>query len=197
MNPFWDAKYNEQDYIYGKNPNAFLAQKLNSLDTGRMLVPADGEGRNGVYAASLGWEVTTFDPSDIARKKAHTLAVEKGVTLNILDAEYESFEAEKASFDCLVLVFAHMPPLKRRLWHTKLTSYLKPGGILLLQGFHKNQLGLNSGGPKDMDMLFNQDELTVDFADFSELKIEESSVILQEGSHHKGKAEVISVWGKK
>ena len=188
---FWNKRYAEREYAYGTSPNAFLKEQLPQLPTGRALFPAEGEGRNAVYAASLGWEVTAFDVSEEGKKKAEKLAAEYGVSLDYRLAGYEDVELPAASFDAICLVFAHMPPDKRREWHRKLAGSLKPGGRLLLEGFHKRQFPLASGGPKNEAMLFSKEEMLTDFEGMEILLCEEKTVVLDEGPFHQGEAEVV------
>ncbi|MDO8951488.1 MAG: class I SAM-dependent methyltransferase, partial [Draconibacterium sp.] len=150
-----------------------------------------------VHAAKKGWEVFAFDPSVEGKRKAEKLASENGVNIDYQIAGYENVHFEPHFFDCIVLIFAHTHPLKRTEVHHKLTSYLKPGGILILEGFSKNQISYNSGGPRDIDMLFSKEEMQSDFASFSELSVTETNYILDEGLFHQGTASVIRVFGIK
>ena len=180
MNDFWNERYATKEYAYGTEPNQFYKEQLENLIPGKVLFPAEGEGRNAVHAAKKGWEVFAFDPSVEGKRKAEKLASENGVIINYQIAGYENVHFEPRFFDCIVLIFAHTHPLKRTEVHQKLTSYLKPGGILILEGFSKNQISYNSGGPRDIDMLFSKEELQSDFASFSELSITETETFYNE-----------------
>ena len=197
MNDFWNERYATKEYAYGTEPNQFYKEQLKNLIPGKILFPAEGEGRNAVHAAKKGWEVFAFDPSVEGKRKAEKLASANGVNIDYQIAGYENVHFEPHFFDCIVLIFAHTHPLKRTEVHQKLTSYLKPGGILILEGFSKNQISYNSGGPRDVDMLFSKEELQSDFASFSELSITETNYILDEGEFHQGNASVIRVFGIK
>lgn len=197
MNDFWNERYATKEYAYGTEPNQFCKEQLKNLIPGKILFPAEGEGRNAVHAAKKGWEVFAFDPSVEGKRKAEKLASANGVIIDYQIAGYENVHFEHHFFDCIVLIFAHTHPLKRTEVHQKLTSYLKPGGILILEGFSKNQISYNSGGPRDVDMLFSKEELQSDFASFSELSITETNYILDEGEFHQGNASVIRVFGIK
>ncbi len=196
-NTFWNAKYAGEEYIYGTLPNAFMAAQISQIKPGKALVPADGEGRNGVFLATQSWKVTAFDISEVARDKALQLAKKHNVSVDYQLTGYDNFDAEDESFDMLVLCFAHMPPHRRREWHRKLVSYLRPGGHLILQGFHKDQLRFQSGGPKNIDMLFSAEELREDFEGLSSCSIKEHQNVLDEGAHHHGMAALVSVYGIK
>ena len=197
MNQFWNERFATEEYVYGTEPNLFYREQLEKLNPGKILFPAEGEGRNAVYAAMQDWKVTAFDPSTVAKTKAENLARQKNVEIYYRITDYENVSFSKESFDCLVLIFAHMHPLKRKEYHKKLASFLKPGGTLILEGFSKKQIKNNTGGPRNVEMLFSEEELRNDFNFFSELSISETDVTLDEGAFHKGKASVIRVTGKK
>lgn len=197
MNNFWNDRYSTEEYVYGVEPNKFVKENLDKLSPGEILFPAEGEGRNAVYAAKRDWKVTAFDPSIEGKKKALLLAEKNGVKIDYLIDSYETVSFEEERFDCIVLVFAHMHPLKRREYHQKLAKFLKPGGKLILEGFSKKQIENNSGGPRDIDMLFSEKELAEDFSSLSEVQITETDTNLDEGSFHQGKASVIRLTGTK
>ena len=197
MNDFWNERYATKEYAYGIEPNQFYKEQLEKLNSGKILFPAEGEGRNAVYAAKKGWDVFAFDPSVEGKRKAEKLVSENGVNIDYQIAGYENVHFKPHFFDCIVLIFAHMHPLKRTEVHQKLTFYLKPGGILILEGFSKNQISYNSGGPRDVNMLFSKEELQSDFGLYSKLTIAETDIILDEGPFHQGKASVIRVLGIK
>jgi SAM-dependent methyltransferase len=193
MNEFWNKRYATEEYAYGTEPNLFYKEKLELLVPGKILFPAEGEGRNAVFAAKLGWNVKAFDTSIEGKRKADELAAKNGVSIeyNILD--YENMEYLPNSFDCIVLIFAHMHPLKRNDIHKKLISFLKPGGVVILEGFSKNQINNNTGGPRDINMLFSKEEMESDFDLFTKLTITETDIDLNEGQFHQGIASVIRV----
>ena len=197
MTNFWDERFGNKEYAYGVNPNDFFKGQIDFLIPGKALFPAEGEGRNAVYAAQLGWEVTAFDPSIEGKRKAEILAKKNNVNINYIIDNYEFVNFQKESFDCVVLIFAHMHPLKRKEYHQKLTSFLKPKGMLILEGFSKKQIQNDTGGPKDIEMLFSKDELQSDFSSLSQINIEERDVLLNEGPFHQGNASVIRVLATK
>lgn len=197
MIEFWNERYSTIEYAYGEAPNNYVKEQLAALAPGEILFPAEGEGRNAVYAATLGWQVTAFDSSTEGKKKAELLAEKHNVIIDYKLASYENVKFSKNQFDCIVLIFAHLHPLKRQEYHRKLASFLKPGGMLLLEGFSKKQIHRNTGGPKNVEMLFSKKELNDDFSKFSELTITEKDVILDEGPFHQGTASVIQLLGVK
>ncbi len=197
MTTFWDTRFAEEGYAYGTEPNAYLKQELSKLSPGSILFPAEGQGRNAVYAATLGWQVTAFDLSTEGRKKALQLAEEFGVHIDYVLAGYEDFAAQQESYDCVGLIFTHQPPDQRMAFHQKVISWLRPGGTVLLEGFSKQQLGKASGGPRELAMLFSQEELTGDFKSLQQLEISAEEVALHEGKYHQGPASVIRLKGMK
>lgn len=190
---FWDDKYRDSAYIYGERPNAFFKLQLDALTPGILLLPAEGEGRNAVYAARQGWKVEAFDVSIKGRKKALRLAKKHGVSVHYDISSYQEFEVIKGRYDVIALIYAHMHDSMRRQVHRKLTEGLKPGGKLILEAFSKKQLNNSSGGPKDEAMLFNHDELKEDFKTLEFELLEEKEILISEGTHHSGKADVVRI----
>jgi cyclopropane fatty-acyl-phospholipid synthase-like methyltransferase len=197
MEDFWNQRFRSNTYAYGTKPNTFLKQQLPLHKPGKALFPAEGEGRNAVFAAMQGWDVFAFDTSTEGQKKALELAQSKNVGLQYDLSSFDDYESDKESFDALILIFAHMPAINRQAFHNKLSGLLKPGGLLLLEGFSKNQLGLPSGGPKNLEMLFSKEIIHTDFSDFQRLDVEEKEIVLDEGIYHQGKAHIIRAIGKK
>lgn len=197
MNDFWNERFGSKEYVYGIEPNNFLKNQLKNIIPGKILFPAEGEGRNAVYAATTGWQVSAFDPSIEGKRKAELLALKNGVKIDYKIDNYEFVEYPAESFDCIALVFAHINQVKREEYHKKLISFLKPGGMLILEGFSKKQINNVSGGPRDIGMLFSGREMETDFGALSELTITEAEVFLNEGAFHQGLAYVIRVTGIK
>jgi cyclopropane fatty-acyl-phospholipid synthase-like methyltransferase len=202
MKEFWNSRYQESDYAYGTEPNLFFESELRKLPKGKALFPAEGEGRNAVFAASLGWEVVAFDQSEAGKDKALKLAEQKAVSIRYEVASLEEFSGEKESVDSLILIFAHFPAPLRKAYHQKLASFLKPGGVLILEGFSKKHAEFNSvnekaGGPKDPKMLFSKEELLEDFEGFESMILEEAEVELEEGQYHVGQSAVIRLLATK
>src|SRR5699024_9607423 len=156
---FWNERYRQKEFVYGEAPNQYLKEKLDELPVGKILFPADGEGRNGVYAATLGWDTFSFDSSMEGREKAESLAKDKGVKIDyrVVDADQAQYSFNQ--FDALALIYAHFPKNRRAL-HQKLSTFLKNGGYLILEAFNnqqvKNQKARHdAGGPKDLAMLYD------------------------------------------
>ena len=197
MSEFWNQRYAAEEFAYGTDPNLFFKKQLEKIKKGKILLPAEGEGRNAVFAASLGWDVTAFDISTEGKRKAGELAVRNKVSFNYLIADYENIQFEPATFDCIALIFAHMPADKRTEYHQKMLSFLKPGGFVLLEGFSKKQINYSSGGPRDFRMLYSKAELETDFQQLSILQIKEVETELNEGGFHNGTAALVRLVGKK
>lgn len=193
MKEMWDKRYAAREYAYGILPNKYFAAQLRNLKPGRLLLPAEGEGRNAVFAAELGWQVTAFDISKEGKEKALKLAVDKGVKIDYLLQGFNDVQFDSESFDCIGLIYAHLPSAMRQIVYPQLISYLKKGGSAILEGFSEKQIIYNSGGPKDLDFLFTIDKLKGHFSEFDQLNIRDASVVLDEGQYHQGKAEVIQI----
>lgn len=191
MRAFWDERYAADEFAYGIHPNRFFQSSVESLSPGRALFPAEGEGRNAVYAASLGWECHAFDFSSSAKEKAEAFAKKTGLLIDYRCCSFEEYQGDAAGYDLVVLVFAHMPPVLRPLLHQRVIEWLKPGGTLILEGFTPEQLGYTSGGPKDEAMLFTEAMLRDDFAGLEIRTIEKTITVLDEGPFHQGEASVI------
>lgn len=187
MSEFWDQRFGEPGYKYGIEPNEFLREQEPRLPRGaRVLVPGDGEGRNGVWLAQQGHRVVTVDSSRVGVAKAAALAEARGVAVERVLADLVSW-TPVGSFDAVVLCFVHFPSAVRPAVHRRLAAALAPGGLLVLEAFHPRQLGNPSGGPKDVDMLFPLEALRSDFAGLGdELVAEERLVQLDEGPGHRG-----------
>lgn len=194
---FWDARYQSEEYVYGEEPNSFLKSHLDVLPPGKIILPAEGEGRNAVYAARKGWEVFAFDISFEGMKKATQLAKKYEVSIHYTCGGYADFEYEPESFDAIAFIFAHLTPEVRTSYYNKLLKSLKPGGIVLLEGFHKEQFGKFSGGPQNKEMLYSEEELEHDFRVLTDLIIKRSDRDLNEGPFHNGHAALIQMIGKK
>lgn len=197
MDNFWNERYGNEEYAYGKSPNAFLKQELVKLEPGKILFPAEGEGRNAVFAARLGWDAHAFDPSIEGKKKAELLAAKNKVTINYELAGYQDVSYPTESFDCIAFTYTHMPSELRKVTHKKLSTFLKPGGTIIMEAFSKQQIDKNTGGPKNIDFLFSEAELKKDFSEFSEIKIIETDTRLDEGPYHQGIASVVRLMGRK
>ncbi|WP_440067731.1 class I SAM-dependent methyltransferase [Tenacibaculum discolor] len=199
---FWNERYQDLNFAYGKEPNLFFKKELQKLKTGSILLPADGEGRNGVYASKLGWDVTATDLSIEGKSKALKLANEFDTNLKYVVGDIQDLEFPKESFDAIGLIYAHFTAWKISAIHQKLVTLLKSGGYIIFEAFSENHLKYQAdnpkiGGPKDINMLFSIEQIQQDFTGFEIQVLEEKDVFLNEGNSHNGKGSVIRFIGKK
>jgi len=194
---FWDSRYSSEEYIYGKEPNRFFKNVIDNSAPGKILLPADGEGRNGVYAATLGWEVHAFDSSKVAREKCFLLANDKNVSINYVISGLEEFAYPNGEFSAVALIHVHMPPNLRREVHAKCINSLKPKGKFILEAFSKGQINFKSGGPPNIDLLYDEHDIYDDLKTLQNLSVSTRFIHLEEGEFHQGKAEVIRAEGEK
>lgn len=197
---FWDQQFSTEHYKYGTAPNAFVVSQAARIAPGsRVLVPGDGEGRNGVWLAEQGHDVTSIDGSAVGLEKTQTLARMRGVRITTVHADLVAWEPVAASVDAVVSIYLHFPPDVRTMIHAKFLHALRPGGLFLLEAFHPSHFGTSTFGPKDVSMLYSLDVLRADLAAFAatatggaheELLAEEVTVDLDEGPGHTGRAQV-------
>ena len=189
---FWDQRFAEAGFAYGEEPNVFLRQQLDRLDPGGLLLPAEGEGRNAVWAAARGWRVDAFDTSTVARDKALDLARRRGVEIDYrLSSVTDDLNDLEGRFDAVGLVFLHLPPDYRRTAHRRLARCLRPGGALILEAFSKEQLERGTGGPREADLLYRIEDLVGDFDALEIALAERRDVELAEGRYHVGPSSVV------
>ncbi len=192
MQEFWDQRFDTKDYVYGKSPDSFFREFIDGSSPGSLLLPADGEGRNSVYAALKGWDVVAFDFSQQARNKAKELASEYNVEIDYSISSIENYSTDK-KFDLIAIIFLHLPPSVRRDMHRKLIKYLKPGGYFLIEAFSKKQWNYNTGGPRNIDLLYDGQELIEDLQSMDITYYKEIQKELDEGYYHQGVSEVIQL----
>jgi len=197
MKTLWDSRYRDQAYVYGKEPNAFFASQLDRLTPGTLLLPGEGEGRNAVYAAKNGWAVDAFDQSQSGYEKAMSLASEKNTRINYQVSQIKDYSFKSNQYDLVALIFFHVESFYRKYLHRLIFESLKPGGTLLLEAFHTTQLNRDTGGPKSLSLLFDEQTLSNDFAALDTKIMETKLVTLNEGPLHQGEASVIRLIGNK
>lgn len=196
---FWDQRYqDEPGYVYGEEPNAYLASKREWITPGmQALAIADGEGRNGVWLSRQGLDVLSVDQSAVGLTKAEALAARHGVSLRTERADLSTWAWPDARFDLVVAVFAHFGPLLRPCVHQGMMKALKPGGLVILQAFGPHQHAYDSGGPHDPALLFCEADLQADFAGLEFLELIEYVGEIDEGEHHRGPAALVGLLGRK
>ena len=196
MKNIWDERFATPEYIYGTLPNSFFKQFIDTVKSGTLLLPAEGEGRNALYALQKGWNVTAVDYSVEGRNKALKLARSNGFNLNYVVADLAGWDTV-LEVDSIALLYAHFPPETRLNIHIKLASMLLPGGKLLIEAFSKHQLQFDSGGPRNSEMLYSAEILGQDFAGLEIEYLEELVIELDEGGFHQGQAAVVRMIANK
>jgi SAM-dependent methyltransferase len=193
----WDERFGSLEYIYGTEPNDFLASVASKIPQGKVLCLADGEGRNGTYLASLGYEVLAVDQSIVGLEKAKKLAQEKQVQISTIHADLADFVIEPQAWDGIVSIFCHLPPDLRSQVHRQAVQGLKANGIFVLEAFAPEQLEYNTGGPKNIDMLPALSKLKQELTGLDWEIARSLERNLDEGRYHSGKAAVIQIFGRK
>jgi SAM-dependent methyltransferase len=157
MNPmssqFWDDRYRAEEYAYGREPNEFLRAEAHRIPVGRVLCLAEGEGRNAVFLAGVGDDVTAVDFSTEGLRKTERLAAERNVAVTTVHADLATYEPEADAFSGIVAIFAHLPPAVRKHVHGWIPRALRPGGVFVLEAYTPAQIALNTGGPRDPALL--------------------------------------------
>ncbi len=184
---FWDDRYSASEYLYGTEPSDFLAERCSALPAGgEILCLADGEGRNGVFLATKGMQVTGVDSSAVGIAKAQRLAAQRGVPFKTVVADLSAWDLGEARWDGVVSIWAHLPAPLRATLHPRVARALRPGGVLLLEHYHPRQVGYGTGGPPDATMLLTLDELGAAFAGWTRVHTFEGERLVVEGSGHGG-----------
>lgn len=198
----WNKRYSNEEFAYGEEPNNYLKEQLEKVNAGKILFPAEGEGRNAVFAAKMGWKAVAFDISDEGKNKALQLAQANNVMIDYKVGALESLDFKKDEFDAIALIYAHFPAAIKSSYHKMLNQYLRKGGIVIFEAFSKNHLKYIAknervGGPKEIEMLFSIDEIKADFEDYEIVELEEKEIDLNEGLFHNGEGSVIRFVGIK
>jgi SAM-dependent methyltransferase len=188
----WEGRYAPEAYLFGTAPNAFLARQKSRLPKrGRALCVADGEGRNGVWLAEQGLDVVSMDFSPAAQAKARALAASRGVTIATEQVDLSTWTWPVEAFDVIVVIFAQ--PLNRERLFAGIRQALKPGGLLLIEGYPPKQLEYGTGGPDDVARLYTRAQLEAGFGDFTHVEISEYDAEIYEGGGHGGMSALIDL----
>ena len=195
----WEGRFAQPDYVFGTAPNAFLARNARRLKPGgRVLSVADGEGRNGVWLAEQGFDVLAQDFSPTAQEKARALARERGVELEFELSDLHARDWREAAFDGVVgIFFQFADPAQRARIFEGIKRTLKPGGVLLIEGYGPKQLEYGTGGPKKLENLYTEELLRDAFADFTELEVTAYDAVVEEGAGHSGMSALVDLVGRK
>lgn len=189
----WDERYSVEEYVYGTRPNDFLASVVDRLPMGRVLCLAEGEGRNAVFLAERGFEVTAIDNSAVGLAKARKLAGQRGVHIETIVTDLAHYEIVPTSWDVIVAIFCHLPPPLRRAVHAQAVAGLRPGGAFVLEAYTPAQLRHGTGGPPVVELTMTLDGLRDELAG---LRFEHAAEIerdIQEGRFHAGVGAVVQV----
>jgi SAM-dependent methyltransferase len=195
----WEKRFSVTDYVFGTEPNAFLRGQAALLpSSGTALAVADGEGRNGVWLAERGLDVLSFDWSPTALGKARALATQRGVALRTAQVDVVQWEWPQAAFDVVVAIFVQfLTPEERRQVFAGMREALKPGGLLLIEGYRPEQLNYKTGGPSQVENLYTRALLEAEFGTLSDIHITEHDSMTSEGAGHVGMAALIDLVGRK
>jgi SAM-dependent methyltransferase len=195
----WETRFGTPEYLFGTTPNAFLKSQAHQLRPGqKALALADGEGRNGVWLAELGLDVLSLDFSANALKKARALAALRRVDVRFRQADLATWPWPTAELDVIVAIFIQFadPPFRQRIFQGIKTA-LKPGGLLLMQGYRPEQLNYRTGGPSQVENLYTRALLEDSFGDFASTEIREHDSMVDEGGGHAGMSALIDLVGRK
>ncbi|MEO1352461.1 MAG: class I SAM-dependent methyltransferase [Cyanobacteria bacterium J06635_15] len=193
---FWNKRYDDSGYLYGTEPNSFLAQHADML-SGPVLSLSEGEGRNAVFLASRGLSVLGVDCSKVGLDKAKKLAKSRGVTIETEVADLINFEPKENHYGSVISISAHLPSVIRNKLYPLIERSLKVNGILLLEAYSENQLSRDTGGPKDVDMLMTIGKLNREFSSLDTVLLREIEREVSEGEGHTGMASVVQFIARK
>ncbi len=198
----WDDRYRDKAFAYGEEPNQYLEEQLHKLPAGSILFPAEGEGRNAVFAARKGWKVSAFDISAEGKKKAIQLAEKNKVSIDYQVGTLQALDYKEEQFDAIALIYAHFPADIKSALHRELDKYLRIGGTIIFEAFSKSHIAFierdeKVGGPKDIASLFSVEEISHDFPNYEVIELKEKEIELHEGLYHNGQASVIRFVGRK
>ncbi|MDD4978572.1 MAG: class I SAM-dependent methyltransferase [Gallionella sp.] len=195
----WNERYAGEHYHFGTEPNAFLSRQKSLLNVGeRVLAIADGEGRNGVWLAQQGLQVVAVDASDVAIAKAKKLAQQRGVSVQFELADLMAWDWGVDRYDVVVGIFIQFaPPGVREQMFERIKQCLKPGGLLLLEGYAPRQIGYKTGGPSQVENLYTVEQLREAFADLEIVELRDYDAEIEEGPGHKGISALVDLVARK
>lgn len=193
---FWNHRYTMPGWAYGTEPNDFLREVAPLLES-PVLCLGEGEGRNAVFLAQRGLEVTAIDLSPKALEKAQRLATERGVRLTTQEADLADFELGQDQWGAVISIWCHLPPWLRARVHQSVTKALKPGGRFVLEAYTPAQLAFDTGGPKSLELLFEPEALRADLSGLELERFEAKQRVVQEGDWHRGPSAVVQVLARR
>lgn len=193
----WEARYGEPDYLYGTEPNDFLAAEAHRLAQGDVLCLAEGEGRNATWLATQGHTVSSVDLTEAGTAKTRRLAADRGVHVDAVTADLAHHDLGVERWDGIVSIFAHMPPTVRADLHRRVVAALRPGGLLLLEAYTPDQIGRGTGGPPVPEMTMTLELLRAELAGLEEVHGVETIRSVVEGPGHTGDGAVVQFIARK
>lgn len=193
----WNERYSAEAYAFGTQPNDFLASMLDRLPKGKALCLAEGEGRNAVWLAEHGWDVTAVDVAEVGLAKAQQLAAERDVSINTIHADLADFEIGAKQWDLIVSVFCHLPLALRQRVHAACVSGLNSGGAVLLEAYTPLQLEYKTGGPPVVDLMMTAEALEQEFDGLRFEHLNECVRDVTEGQYHTGDGAVVQMFATK
>jgi len=190
----WDQRYAEEGFAYGTKPNDFLKESTDKLlPGGKILCLAEGEGRNAVYLAERGFTVSCVDLSPVGLDKAAALAQSRSLSIQTFVADLKDYQIAANSYDAIISIFCHLPPSIQEHVHGQIHKGLRPGGVYVLEGYSKQQLYYNTGGPRKTEMLMDLDSVQRELEPLYFQHAIERERIIREGKYHNGKGAVIQI----
>jgi 2-polyprenyl-3-methyl-5-hydroxy-6-metoxy-1,4-benzoquinol methylase len=196
MKDKWNERYNSEEYFFGKEPNDFFKEVIDNIQPGKALFIGEGEGRNSVYAASLGWDVDAIDVSEVGKQKAEKLSAERNVKINYKISNAFDFTYLQNTYDAVVLIYFHVENEKRDEYYKQIISSIKPGGNIILLVYDEEHIKNNSNGPQNINMLYTLENIAETFIDL-EFKIFAKEEITRIKKGVSQKSTVIKFVGKK
>lgn len=193
----WNDIFDNEQYMYGKEPNDFLHSHYTEIPKGKVLMLAEGEGRNAVFLAKNGYDVTAVDISEVGLEKARKLADENNVKIETICADLNHFELGENQWDGIVSIYCHLPPEVRQGLYQKIEKALKPNGVFLIEGYTPEQLKHKTGGPSNPAMMVSKAVLTNELPNLKFTYLEELEREIHEGVNHSGLGAVIQAVGVK
>lgn len=193
----WDERYSSESYAYGKRANDFLVSMIDRLPTGKILCLAEGEGRNAVWLAEQGNEVTAVDASEVGLQKANRLAEARGVEITTVHADLADYDIGKQRWDAIISIFCHLPPGLRRDVHQRCVDGLRDNGMMLLEAYTPLQLEYKTGGPPVAEMMMDAGSVSIELDGLEFLHLQECVRDIHEGEFHNGTGAVVQMLAMK
>jgi SAM-dependent methyltransferase len=193
----WDERYSEPGYAYGTEPNDYLVDMAKDIPQGKVLSLAEGEGRNAIFLAQLGCDVTAVDSSAVGMHKAQELAYDKNLAIQTVVMDLKDYDPGIEQWDAVVSIFCHMPPVQRAELHHRVIRALKPGGVFILEAYIPRQLEFATGGPGAAELMMSLASLQQELQGLELEVAHEIERDVHEGKYHHGRAAVVQILARK